>query len=337
MIAVTDHLVAAADSYINDNIAGDFDPLLLAGVENVYMLIMAWAMYIFLARREFFVHHEWISRAPMKPLALTGLVLGAQAAMWAMGSKDASASLSEGATVVVVPVVFAASFGMFEPFHGFHLTGGLYSCIGLLVMSFSHAPLRVKTQSDIFFVMNCILWALFLLCIADYFRKAKRLPIVGVTAVLLWIRFAVVLLAIVVLVGIGNIHTETLLCLLLGKGCSGWVPLALLGHSVVMLTRLCLYIVVAKYIGAPLCAITNVASNAARFYSHGTISTVDVGGAFVSLVGVAVFVHGQWMYEVSVNEEWDATLRSDRNVSLFSSEDDEDAAWGDQSPLIMRD
>jgi hypothetical protein len=206
-------------------------------------------------------------------------------------------------------------------------------------MAFSAESVSPLNRFDYYYLGQVVVWALLVLSIADFYERNQRIPVAGVVLVMLVVRLMCTTCAMIVVIGAGGsqIHTsETFACLLVGWNCNHAVPATLIGHALVIFVRLCAVVVVVKYIGAPLCVVTLVTSNSLRFYRHDSFDTIDLGACLLSLLGCAVFVHGQWILETSHNAEYDDQLRrSTAPTSLFvtSSDDDQD----EESPLMMQD
>lgn len=332
LIVVTDHLVVAADGYMNANIQNAYDPLVIASCEGLLMVGLVLVLYGVLSRRGFFSHKEWIRTVRWRELAMLGLLSGIEAVLWALASKDLSQQYYEALTVVSVPLVFLVRYGLFEAYHLFHLAGGLYTSLGLLSLAFSSKGLDALVRSDYYFLGQVVVWSLLMLSVSSFFGHTANIPVVGVVAVVLVARFCCAAVTMVTLLGVGKVNASTFGCLLIGHGCAAAVPATLIAHACVTCLRLCSYFVVVKYVGAPLCVITNTASTALRFYTHDALGSLEVGAAFVSVAGCAVFVHAQWMLEASHNEEWDEHLRcSNASTSLVDDSDDSDV----EDPIVM--
>lgn len=341
LIVLTDHAVHATDQYMNKYIEGSYDPLVIATSENVLMIAAAMAMYALLSRRKFFDHSDWIRRVCWKELLLTGFLLGVEGVMWALSSKRVTQRFGEGAVVLAVPIVLIVRYTFFEASHLFHWSGAVYASMGLLAMSFSQEEISLPSKFDYYHLGYVLMWSLCLLCVADFFTKNKRIPVIGVVVVMLCVRLVCVTVTTVTLVGTGNVHVATFQCMLGGVGtdCSTPVPFTLIAHSVALLVRLSSYVVVVKYIGAPICVVTTAASMSLKFYSHSSVTSVDVGAALLSVLGCVVFTHGQWILEASTNEEWDDQLRqSIAPTTLFTSSDEDRGEGLDENePLVMNE
>lgn len=339
LIVATDHLVALADGYMNKNLRGSSDPLVIASVESVVMFAVALAAYLGLLRYQFFSHGEWTARAEWKSLFAIGFIFGLHGVLWALSSRGVARQYEEAMMVIPVPLVLFVRYAWYEAYHIFHIAGAVYASLGLLCTAYSTEAVLSATLSDMYFIFEVIVWSMFLLSLAHWLGKNKRIPVFGLLAIFLAARAACSTIGMVALLGSGNIDSAAVLCLLIGHNCDAAVPATLLGHALALLLQLLSIIVVVKYVGAPVSVVTLAASTCLRFYTHSSpASSIEIAAAFVSIVGCAVFIHGQWMLEVSHNEEWqDQLRRSAASTSLVESSSSCDNDDDDIAPLVMHD
>lgn len=337
LIVVTDHIVAAADGYMNKNLRGSYDPLIIGCVEGLVKLGMALVAYIVLSRLGYFSHREWTARAGWKGLLGVSFLIGVHDVLWALSSRGVQRQYEEAMTVIPVPLVLGVRFAWYEAFHIFHLAGALYASFGLLCTAYSTEVVLEPSVSDVYYIFEQVVWALFLLSLAHWLGHNKRIPVFGLMVVFLTVQMACSTIGMVSLLGSGNIDSEAVMCLLAGSGCENAVPATLIAHAFASFLQSLSVVVVVKYVGAPITVVTLAASTCLRFYTHATpSSSVEIGAACVSVIGCAVFIHAQWILEVSHNEEWqDELRRSAASTSMIetSSEDDDDGL----GPLVMQD
>jgi general stress protein CsbA len=336
---VMDHVVSAADGYMNKNLRGSYDPLVIGCVEGLVMLGISLVAYVALCKLQYFSHSEWTARAGWKGLLGVSVLIGAHGVLWALSSRGVQRQYEEAMTVIPVPLVLAVRFAWYEAFHIFHIAGALYASIGLLCTAYSTEELLSPTISDIYYIFQQVVWGLFLLSLAHWLGHNKRIPVFGLMVVFLAVQVACSTIGMVSLLGSGNIDSEAVMCLLFGSGCENAVPATLLAHAFASLLQLLSVVVVVKYVGAPITVVTLAASTCLRFYTHASpSSSVEVGAACVSVIGCAVFIHAQWMLEVSHNEEWqDELRRSAASTSMMESTSSDDDGGDGMGPLMMHD
>jgi hypothetical protein len=320
LIVLTDHSVAAADRYVSRHVEGSFDPLVVGLVEGLIMLAAGTAcLSAAFAKNVVPPLAEWLPRVnPWHSVAI-GFLLGVEGVLWAISTKEVSRFFEVGSVVIGVPLVLGIRAFSVD-FHFFHVMGAVYSCLGLLAATFAaDSAMSHVARADIYHLLECVVWGLFLLGVGEFFEKHKRVPILGVLLPWLFVRLAVLTVAVVFFIGFGSIHTGTFSCLLAGVQCGAGVPFALLGHSLVLLLRIAAYVVITKYIGPELCAVTAVTSSALLFYSRVGFLSTEVLGALLCCCGGAIFTHGQWMHELEKNQQWDEALRLSAAPTIMSS------------------
>ena len=321
LIVLTDHAVAAADAYVSHRLEGTYDPLVIGLVEGLVMVV-AGTLCLALAFSKGFVPpvQEWLPRTTPSHCAFVGILLGVEGVLWGISTKEVSAPFAMGSVIVGAPIILLVR-GVTINYHFFHISGAVYACVGLHAATFAgDASLGHLHKSDVYHVLSCVMWALFLLGSGEFFGRHKRIPVLGVLLPWLLARLVVITIAVLFFVGFGNIHAGTFSCLLAGAGCGAAVPFALLGHSLVLGIRIASYVVVTKYVGAELCAITGVTSSALLFYNRGDgFTSTEVVGAVISCAGCAIFTHGQWMYELEKNQQWEEAVRLSAAPTVLSS------------------
>lgn len=325
LIVLSDHAVAAADAYIVRHVQGEFDPLVLGLVEGCLMALACIAAFSISAWYGLLPRpSDWVHRIPKGELVSVGLLLGIEGVLWAISAKHVAQRFLEGSSVLAIPIVIGLRCFHGIEYHFFHYMGAVYASLGLLSVSFAkESALSRITKYDTYQMFQAMVWGLFLAGVGEFFTRNKRIPIIGVLVPWLLIRLGILFASVIALLGAGNIHNGTFPCLLVGaEGCGAGVPFALLGHSLVLLIRMASYIVVAKYVGPELCVVTAVSSNSLRFYMHTEFSGAEVFACAVSVAGCANFTHGQWMHELSKNEQWDDAVRISAAPTMFSSSDE---------------
>jgi hypothetical protein len=262
---------------------------------------------------------EWLPRLSPSHSVAVGFLLGTEGVLWAISTKDVSRTFETGAVVVGVPLVLIVRTFATD-FHVFHLAGSVYACIGLLAASFAaDSALDHVSRGDIYHLLQCVVWAAFLLSVYEFFEKHQRVPVLGVIVQWLFVRLVLLTVAVLFFIGFGQIHPGTFSCLYAGSGCGSAVPAALFGHSFALLLRIAAYVVITKYVGPELCAVTSVTSSGLLFYGRDGFQTTEVLGALLCCCGGAIFTHGQWMHELEKNVQWAEALRLSAGPTIQSS------------------